>query len=191
MPPYCIGRVRVRRGLGLCRRGLVGEERVQVGADGGTRLYGKAEDERVERRIGQHVRRIEIEFAAPHQSRLLALLHNQLKEPAKDLQAVADTDAGEARMIRQRLIQIVAQKPPDTESVCYQAHEQAFRAHIFEDHDQLQLKEDDGIYAGSATGRIAVLDQVAHEREIEYPLHVAVEVVSGYQFVEGNGGAPA
>lgn len=39
-----------------------------------------------------------------------------------------------------------------------------------EKHHQLQLKEDHGIHAGSATSRIVVLDQVTHERQIEHTL---------------------
>ena len=87
--PCRFGQLRVRRGLGLRRRGLVGEERVQVGVDRGARFDGKAGHQRLESGIGQRVRRIEVELATPDQSGPPALLEDRVEEMTKDLYPVA------------------------------------------------------------------------------------------------------
>jgi hypothetical protein len=54
----------------------------------------------------------------------------------------------------------------------------AFRTNPLKKHDQLELEEDCWIDAWSSSpGRIAVLDEVAHEGEIEHAVEVAVEMV--------------
>lgn len=58
---------------------LVGEEGDQVGVEGCPGLNAEAGHERIERSIGQDVRRVEIELFAPHQAGLLALLDDGLE----------------------------------------------------------------------------------------------------------------
>ncbi len=158
-------------GLASCTRLLTG-------------FHGKACREGVERGIGLDLGRIEVEFLAPDEPSLLALLDHRLEEAPQHLQAVAGTDTRQTRMVGQRLIEMVAEVPAHTESVRRHAEERAFGADPFKEHDQLAFEEDDWIDARSPhAGGITVLDEVAHEREIEHPVEVAVEVA-----VEVGGG---
>ncbi len=67
----------------------------------------KAWFEGIQGGIGFHFGAIDVEFLAPDQTSLLALLHNRLKEAAKDLHSVALTDAGQAGMIGKRLAKVI------------------------------------------------------------------------------------
>src|SRR5260221_7492800 len=162
-------------GLASCTRLLTG-------------FHGKACREGVERGIGLDLGRIEVEFFAPDEPSLLALLDNRLEEAPKHLQAVAGTDTRQTRMVGHRLIEIVAEVPAHTESVRRHAEELAFGADPFKEHDQLEFEEDDWIDARSPhAGGITVLDEVAHEREIEHPVEAAVEVVGGDHLLQCHG----
>jgi hypothetical protein len=89
-------------------------------------------------------------------------------------------------MIRQRLVQVITQKPPNTEPVSGQAQELAFGANVRKEHDQLQCEEDPRIDTWPPhTGSVTVLRQVAHEAESQHAIHVTREVVSGDQLVKG------
>src|SRR5262249_27048715 len=82
-----------------------------------TGLDGKARRERIERGVGLDLSGVEVEFFAPDEPSPLALLDTRFEELAEDGKAIAGTDAGQARMIRQRLVQVIPEKPSDTESV--------------------------------------------------------------------------
>src|SRR5260370_14372871 len=79
---------------------------------------------------------------------------------------------------------MVAQIPADAEPVGGEAHEEPFRAHPFEKHDELQLEEDDWVDAGTPVSSLAVVHEVAARREVEHPFEVAVEVVGRHQLVQ-------
>jgi hypothetical protein len=110
---------------------------------------GEACGEGVQGGIGLHLGGVDVEFAVPHQPRLLALRNNGLEELAEDFQPVAQADARQARMVGQRLVQIEPEKPPDTQPVGGEAHQMALRAQALEEHHQLQAKEDHRIDAWS------------------------------------------
>jgi len=63
------------------------------------RLNKKAGFDRFSGGIGLYFGAIKVQLFAPHQSFLLALLHNGLKETSEDLHAIALTDTGQAGMI--------------------------------------------------------------------------------------------
>lgn len=54
------------------------------------------------------------------------------------LQSVAQANAGQARMLWQGLVQVVAQIPAHAEPVGGQPHELTFRADALEEHHQLE-----------------------------------------------------
>src|SRR5207248_547715 len=64
----------------------------------------KRGESRIQVGIGVDLRTINVEFFAPDQFLLLALLHNGVKETAKDLHAVAIADLGQTRMIGKRFV---------------------------------------------------------------------------------------
>jgi hypothetical protein len=94
----------------------------------------KPRGERIERSVGLHPGGVDVELAAPDQPGLLALLDNRLDELTKHLQAVAGANARQARMVGQRLVEVLAQVPAHTQPVGRQAHEEPFRAYPFEKH---------------------------------------------------------
>ena len=88
-------------------------------------------------------------------------------------------------MIRQGLVQVVAQEPPDTEPVGRQAQQLTLGADPLEEHDQLEAEEDHRIDGGAPdTGDVAVPHQLAREAEVEDAVQVAVEVVGRHQRLE-------
>src|SRR6266581_1334263 len=93
----------------------------------------------------------------------LALLHNLLKEAAKDIDPVALTDAGQAGMIGKRLTQIVPHKPAHAQSICCMPHQLALGAYPFKKHHQLQLEEDHRINGRTPTASIALVHELAHK----------------------------
>src|SRR6266852_8278994 len=108
-------------------------------------LDSKAGLEGVGGSIGGYFRPVEIEFLAPDESCLLALLHNPLKEAAKHVHAVPSANACQTGMIWQGLVQIIANIPTDAEPVSSVPHELPFRTETLEKHDQLELEKYDGI----------------------------------------------
>src|SRR6266566_8964822 len=95
-----------RRGNGICRCRLllrlcvfIRKKGREMGLDCLACFDGETRDQRIQVSIGIDLCRIGVEFLAPHQLCLLTLLHNGLKEATEDLDAIAFTDAGEARMI--------------------------------------------------------------------------------------------
>src|SRR6266571_9107328 len=141
------------------------------------RLDIKARLERALSGIGCYLRPIEVHLFPPHQSCLLALLHNLLKEAAKDIDPVALTDAGQAGMIGKRLTQIVPHKPAHAQSICCMPHQLALGAYPFKKHDQLQFEEDDRINGGAASACIGLVHELPDKREIQLPFKIAIEMV--------------
>ena len=101
------------------------------------RLDSKAGREGIEIGVGVHLRRIDVEFLAPDELGLKTLFDDGFKEAAKHGQAIAGADAGQAGVVRQGLIEVVAQKPSHAELVCHQPHQEPLRADALEKHDQL------------------------------------------------------
>src|ERR1700730_8080927 len=100
------------------------------------RLDRKTRRERVQRGVRLHFGGIDVKFFSPHQPGGLTLLHNLLKEAAKDLHPVALTETRETGMVGQRLAQVIAQVPQNAEPISRMAHQLSFRANTLEEHDQ-------------------------------------------------------
>ncbi len=88
---------------------------------------------------------IEVQLFAPHESRRLTLLHNLVKEAAKDIDPIALTNTGQTGMVGQRLAQVIAPVPQHAEPIRRMPHELPFGAYPLEKHDQLQFEEHDGV----------------------------------------------
>jgi hypothetical protein len=98
---------------------------------------------------GFHLGGIEEQLLTPHQPGLDALLDDSLEEAPEDPQAEAFADAGERRMVGQRLEEVVAQVSPHREAIRDHPHELAFGAQILEEHHQLcSLKKTTGSTEG-------------------------------------------
>jgi hypothetical protein len=61
------------------------------------------------------------------------------------------------------------------------------RADPLEEHDQLQLEEDDRIDAGSAAVGVVLRDPLADEAQVEPSLQVRVEVIGGDEVLQRDG----
>jgi hypothetical protein len=77
------------------------KERRQMG------FHRKAGLDRLDGGVRQDFGRIYVQFLAPDQAGLLALLNDGLKEAAEDLQPIARANAAQARVIGQWLAQII------------------------------------------------------------------------------------
>ena len=84
---------------------------VQVG------LGGEPRDPALHGGVGLYLGGVEEELLTPHQPRLRALLDDPLEESTEDGKTVALTDAGEAGVIGQRLVEVVSEVPPQREAV--------------------------------------------------------------------------
>jgi hypothetical protein len=80
-------------------------------------------------------------------------------------------------VIREWLLQIVAEIPAHREAVGHHPHELPLRAKIFEEHDELELVEDHRIHRRPAALGVERAHQLPHKREIERRLKAAVEMV--------------
>jgi hypothetical protein len=72
------------------------EESIEMCLDRLSCLDSKARGKRIERSIGQHLGGVNVQLAAPHESGLLALLDNGVKEAPKSRHTIACADASEA-----------------------------------------------------------------------------------------------
>ena len=97
-------------------------------------VVSKARDERIHRGIGIDLGGIDVEFFAPDEVGLLALLDNCVKKAAEHIQSIPRSNAAQARMIRQWFVEIIAEIPADAEPVSRLAYQLAFRADVLEEH---------------------------------------------------------
>ena len=72
-------------------------------------FHKKARLDRVKGGIGLHFGGIQVQFAPPDESGLLALLHHLLEKATKDLDPIARADLRQTGMIGQWLVQIVVE----------------------------------------------------------------------------------
>src|SRR5262245_52747041 len=89
--------------------------------------------ERVQGRGGGDLGGIDVEFLAPDEAGLLTLLDDALEKAAHDVESVAIPDTAETGVVRQWLIEVVAQKPPDAEPVGRMGEQLPFRAQPLEE----------------------------------------------------------
>jgi hypothetical protein len=81
-------------------------------------------------------------------------------------------------------VEVVAQVPAHREAVGDHPHELPLASEVLEEHEELELEEDDRVNGRPATFRVERLHQLPHEREIQPRLKTAVEVVLGYELFE-------
>jgi hypothetical protein len=134
--------------------------------------------------IGPDLGRVEEQLLAPDQTGRLAQLDDLLEETLEDLDAETSPDPGQAGVIGQRLVQGVAEVPAMGQVHAGQLDQLALRADPLEEHDQLELEEDDRIDARPPAFLIGAARQVTDERQVELGLEMAVEMVSGNQGVQ-------
>jgi hypothetical protein len=96
--------------------------------------FAESGHERIRRGVAGEASRVGQDLLSPDESRVDAEVDHVLEEATEDGKTEALADAGEASGVRQRLIEAVAEIPPDTEAICGQRQELAFRADAFEEH---------------------------------------------------------
>jgi hypothetical protein len=80
-------------------------------------------------------------------------------------------------VIRERFVEVVPHIPAVGEVETGDLDELALGADPLKEHDELQLEEDHGVDGGAADWRLAILDPVTDERQVERGVEVAVEVI--------------
>ena len=115
----------------------------------------EARDERVGIRIGPDPGGVEVELPTPDQARFLAEVDDLLEEALEDVDARALPDAGQAGVVGQRLIEGVAQIPAMGQVEAGGLDQLALGADPLEEHDQLQLEEDDRVDGGPTAVGVA------------------------------------
>lgn len=160
---------------------LIREELTQMAIDHEARLQG------VQRGVGLNLGGVEVELLAPDQARLLTKLDYMLEEPAEDRQAEALTDAGQAGVVRERLIEVVAEVPAMRQVEAGQLNELALGADALEEHDEVEPEEDDGIDGGTATWCVAVFDPLSDAGQVKVGIQGPVEVTSRDELLQADG----
>ena len=118
----------------------------------------EAGDEGRDAGIGLDLRRVEVELPPPDEPRLLAQVDDLLEEALEDVDAEPLPDAGQAGVVGERLVQGVAEVPAVGQVEARRLDQLALGADALEEHDQLQLEEDDRVDAGAAPLGVELLD---------------------------------
>ena len=87
-------------------------------------------------------------------------------------------------MIGQGFEEVVAEVPAQGQAVGDDPHQLALGADVLEEHDELELEEDDRVNRRPAASRVEWGDQLPHEREVEPSLKAAVEVLLWNQILQ-------
>ena len=87
-------------------------------------------------------------------------------------------------MVGQKLVEIVAQVPADTEAVGGDLHQLALGAQILQKENKLELKENHRVDRGPPARSIAVSNQFAYEREVDGSFQTTIEVILGDEIFE-------
>src|SRR2546421_5445100 len=159
----------------------------QMLLDGLSRLNRKTRRERIQIGVRVHLSRIKVQLLAPHQFGLLTLFDDGLKEAPKHREAIAQADLTQARMIRQRLVQIISHVPPHAQPIGHLTQEPALRADVFKKHHQLELEKDQWINGWSPSWSVILAHEIVDEREIQSLLQVPGKMILGNQLLQGNG----
>jgi len=112
------------------------------------------------------------------------LRDDRLEEAAERHQPVPGPNPGQAGVVGQRLVRGVAEVPAVGQVQAGDLDQLTLRADPLEEHDQLELEEDDRVDARPPAVLIGAADQGADERQIELRLKQAIEVVRGDQGVQ-------
>src|SRR5829696_8533266 len=103
---------------------------------GQMRLDGEAGLERIEGGISGNLRGIDIQLLTPDQPRDQALLHDHLEEAAEDLQPIPLWIAVGTGVVRGRLVQIIAETPPQTQPVGIHTQDVALGTQTFKKQEK-------------------------------------------------------
>src|SRR5262249_34915393 len=106
---------------------------------------------------------IGIQLLAPDQAIMLTAVDNCLEEAAEDGDEVAVTNAGQAGVVGQSFVEIVAQIPSHAEAVGTDVFQLSLGSNTLKDHDKLELEEDDGIDGWATERRITVAYQITDQ----------------------------
>src|SRR5262245_17985503 len=109
-----------------------------------------------------------------------------LEEALEDRESQPLADAGQAGVIRQRLIQSVAEIPTVRKVQARRIDQVALRAQALEEQDELKFEEHDRVDGRPAPGLVERLDPLSDEAEIQVRVEVAVEVVGRNELFERN-----
>jgi hypothetical protein len=109
----------------------------------------------------------------------LAEIDDLLEEALEDLDTQTLVNAGQAGVIRELLVQRVAEIPAMSQVEAGRLDELALGADPLEEHDQLQLEEDHRIDAGAAALGIEIRGPFTDESQVELRLKMTVEVGPG------------
>ena len=80
-------------------------------------------------------------------------------------------------MVRYCLVQVIAQVPPQAQPVGGHPDQLSLRSHSLEEHDQLELEEDNRVDRGATDRGVAVGHDVADEAQVQLGVEVAIQVV--------------
>ena len=147
-------------------------------------LVVEARNERIEIGVRGDFGGVDVELLAPNQPRRLAQIDDPLKEALEAVDTSALPNPGQARVIRQILVEGVAQVPPVGQVERSGFDELALGTQPFEEHDELQLDEDDWIDTRPAALSVQLPRPLTDEAQIECRLQMPVEVVGGDQFLQ-------
>ena len=92
-------------------------------------------------------------------------------------------------MIGERVVEGVAEVPAVGQVEACRLDQLALGADALEEHDQLQLEEDDRVDARLAPVGVQLPRLVAHERQVESGFQVAIEGIGRDQLLQQDGGA--
>ncbi len=112
--------------------------------------------QRVHRGVRFDLGGIEVELLAVDQPGLQAQLHDPFEEALEGLHAIAAADLGEAAVVGERLVEVVAQVPTMSEVELRRLHQPALGGDPLEEGDQLELEEDHRVDGGPSEFAVAV-----------------------------------
>lgn len=147
-------------------------------------FHGEARNHLVAVGVGVNQGSISVERTTDQQTGFVAAPQDDLEELAEDSNAVAVADAGQAGMVGQRLVEVIAEIPAHADAVGGDELELASRADTLEELDQMELEEDDGVNRGAAEGGVALTHQISDKAQVKRALQMPVEMVGGHQVVE-------
>ena len=143
--------------------GLVLKQLGDVG--GGVEV--EARDEGRDAGVRLNLGGIEVQLPAPDQPRLLAQIDDLLEEALEDVDAEPLPDAGQAGVVGEFLIEGVAEVPAVGQVEAGGLDQLALGADPLEEHDQLELEEDDRVDARPAPLGVQLPRPVPDEAQVE------------------------
>ncbi len=118
---------------------------------------------------------------------MLAQLDDTHEEAFEQRQTEPLADAGQAGVVRQGLIQVIAQIPAMGEVESDRTHQLPLGSHSLKEEDELELEEHHRVDTGPTTRGIAVLHPGADQRQVQRGVEVAIEMVCRDQLLQRDG----